>query len=203
MSKKEEILSIALGLFAKNGFDATSMSDIAKPLNISKAALYKHFESKQQIFDLIIHEANMQFKAYTDKLSVHFIEARKDISTFQNITGEDLADKVISLVKYTLHDDYIRKVRHMITLEQFRTSELSQMYNTRYVYGLLDYHTALFEELIKAGVIKEDDSAQLALYFCAPIFMYIGICDRQPEKEEECISKIRKHAIHFFNMTHV
>ena len=48
MSTKELILKQALKLFSENGYAGTSMSDIAKPLGITKAALYKHFKSKQQ-----------------------------------------------------------------------------------------------------------------------------------------------------------
>ena len=48
MSTKELILEEALKQFSEKGFVGTSMSDIAKPLGITKAALYKHFKSKQQ-----------------------------------------------------------------------------------------------------------------------------------------------------------
>ena len=47
MNTKELILEEALKQFSQKGFDGTSMSDIAGPLGISKAALYKHFESKR------------------------------------------------------------------------------------------------------------------------------------------------------------
>ena len=54
MNTKELILEEALKQFSQKGFDGTSMSDIAAPLEISKAALYKHYKSKQEIFDKII-----------------------------------------------------------------------------------------------------------------------------------------------------
>ena len=51
---KERILDIALELFARNGYPGTSMSDIAKQLGFTKAALYKHYTSKQEILDQIV-----------------------------------------------------------------------------------------------------------------------------------------------------
>ena len=48
---KERILRTALELFAQNGYLGTSMNDIAGQLGITKAALYKHYASKQEILD--------------------------------------------------------------------------------------------------------------------------------------------------------
>ena len=48
---KERILETALELFAQNGYLGTSMNDIAGRLGFTKAALYKHYTSKQEILD--------------------------------------------------------------------------------------------------------------------------------------------------------
>lgn len=44
------ILSTALELFSKNGYDATSVSEICEHANVSKGAFYHHFPSKQDLF---------------------------------------------------------------------------------------------------------------------------------------------------------
>src|ERR1700734_357008 len=46
---RELILDIALELFADQGYDKTSLRDIAERLGTTKAALYYHFERKQDI----------------------------------------------------------------------------------------------------------------------------------------------------------
>lgn len=46
---RREILRTAARLFQERGYDATSMQDIASSLDLSKAALYHHFESKEEI----------------------------------------------------------------------------------------------------------------------------------------------------------
>ena len=51
---KERILETALELFAQNGYLGTSMNDIAGRLGFTKAALYKHYTSKQEILDRIV-----------------------------------------------------------------------------------------------------------------------------------------------------
>ena len=55
---KEKILEEALKLFAQRGYVGTSMSDIATALGVTKAALYKHYTSKQQILDSIVEKMN-------------------------------------------------------------------------------------------------------------------------------------------------
>src|ERR1700685_664601 len=48
-STRERILDIALELFAEQGYEKTSLRDIAERLGTTKAALYYHFERKQDI----------------------------------------------------------------------------------------------------------------------------------------------------------
>ena len=46
MNTKEKILLISLHLFAQNGYEATSVADIAEAVGVTKGALYKHFKNK-------------------------------------------------------------------------------------------------------------------------------------------------------------
>ena len=56
MSKttKEDILIVALHLFARDGYEAVSISQIAGELGMTKGALYRHYESKRDIFEHIV-----------------------------------------------------------------------------------------------------------------------------------------------------
>ena len=51
---KEAILTTALQLFAGNGYEAVSVSEIAGALGMTKGALYKHYKNKRDIFDHIL-----------------------------------------------------------------------------------------------------------------------------------------------------
>jgi AcrR family transcriptional regulator len=46
---REEIRAVALELFATKGFEQTSLREIAERLDITKAALYYHFPSKEEL----------------------------------------------------------------------------------------------------------------------------------------------------------
>ncbi len=56
---QDDILSAAIRLFNQSGYHATSMSDIARAVNIKKPSLYHHFESKEAIL-LAILETGME-----------------------------------------------------------------------------------------------------------------------------------------------
>ena len=51
---RDEILNVALDLFSVNGYEATSISQIADAVGIRKASLYSHFGSKQEILDNVV-----------------------------------------------------------------------------------------------------------------------------------------------------
>jgi AcrR family transcriptional regulator len=53
---RQEILRAAARLFQQQGYDATSMNDVAAALKLSKGGLYHHFQSKDEIlFHIMTH----------------------------------------------------------------------------------------------------------------------------------------------------
>lgn len=51
---KEAILENAISLFAQKGYAGTSMADLADQLELSKAAIYHHFENKEALFHTLV-----------------------------------------------------------------------------------------------------------------------------------------------------
>ena len=207
MNTKEMILEEALKQFSRKGYDGTSMSDIAEPLGISKAALYKHYKSKQEIFEKIIEESEVKYKEVLEKLSVHYPDnsrkklSKNDVDVYSDISAEGLCKNVLTFVRFSMNDEYSRQVRRMLTISQFQNRELGEMYTRRYVDAMLDYDEKLFEQLIKSAVIKKGKPKSLAAMFYAPVIMYMGIWDREPERARECEKAIKDHVEQFFRMT--
>lgn len=54
---REQVLAIAVQLFNEQGYDATSVADLAQRLELSKSALYHHFDSKEQLLSLALDTA--------------------------------------------------------------------------------------------------------------------------------------------------
>lgn len=85
---RERILDIALDLFIRKGYAETSLREIAAELGFSKAALYYHFESKQDIL-LALH---MRMHALTDGV-LPMLQAEADAGDL----WERLIDRLIGL----------------------------------------------------------------------------------------------------------
>ena len=199
---KRKIIDKALELFAAHGYDAVSVGEIAKAVGIKAPSLYNHYPSKQAIFDAIVESTAKQYEADTGKINIHVQNVAQDISVFTGITEDALFEKVRQIFVYSLHNEAIRNFRRMMTIEQFRSHELASLYSKRYVERMIDYHSGIFRALIATGEISAEDPDTLAMMYVAPVLTLIGVCDRQPEKESECLEKLRNHVSLFFRMVH-
>lgn len=195
---KQKILEKALELFSAYGYDSVSVGEIAKAVGIKAPSLYNHYPSKQAIFDAIVEATAAQYEEDTGKIDIHVQDSAQDIPVFTEIIEEALLDKVRQIFDYSLHNEAISRFRRMMTIEQFRSPQLAQLYSRRYVERLTAYHAGIFRSLIAAGEIADYDPNALALMYVAPVITLIGICDRQPEREAECLEKLGAHVRLFY-----
>ena len=56
--RREQLIAVATKLFAKTGYDATTTADIAKAAGVTEPILYRHFESKQELFVAIVRDVS-------------------------------------------------------------------------------------------------------------------------------------------------
>lgn len=199
---KKKILDKALELFAAQGYDSVSVGEIAQAVGIKAPSLYNHYPSKQSIFNAIVDATSKQYEADTDKVDIHVQNSAQDIPVFTEITEEALFEKVRQIFEYSLHNETISRFRKMMTIEQFRSPELAALCSRRYVERLVEYHAGIFSALISAGEIMTADPETLSMMYVAPVLTLIGVCDRQPERESECLDKLKRHVYLFYNMVH-
>ena len=200
---KQKIIETALTLFSERGYDAVSVGEIAEAVGIKAPSLYNHYPSKQAIFDVIVETTALQYEKDTGRIDIHVQRAAADIPMLMTIGEEELFEKVRQIFDYSLHNDNIRKFRKMMTIEQFRSPSLGELYTRRFSERLVDYHAEIFRSLIAAGVIYGGDTNALALMYVAPVITLIGVCDRQPEREAECLEKLKSHVKQFYSMVHI
>ena len=199
---KQKILDKALELFSERGYDCVSMGEIAGAVGIKAPSLYNHFPGKQAIFDAIVESTAARYEADTDKIDIHVQDVKQDIPAFTGITADALYEKLRQIFEYSLHDETIRRFRRMMTMEQFRSPELTALYSARYVERVMRYHAGIFRALIASGEIRAEDPDALAMLYVSTVLTLIGVCDRQPEREGECLEKLRDHVQLFFRMVH-
>ena len=193
---KQEILEASLELFSVQGFEATSISQIAGAVGIRKASLYSHFESKQAILDALVEEVLEQY-------GKHSIFARKDWEKNADSlprTSDEAAQMILGQIRYILHDPTISRARKMLVIEQFQNPELAKLQTKQNYSDVLEYFTGLMKQLIRQGVLAEEDPEIMAAQFCLPISVWINLCDREPDREPEVMALVEKHIRQFFRL---
>ena len=191
---KQEILEAALELFSVQGFEATSIAQIASAVGIRKASLYSHFDHKQAILDALVQEVMEQYEE-------HSLFARADWEKDAGNppqTSEDAVQMIQGQIRYILHDPAISRARKMLVIEQFRNAELAKMQTKQNYSDVLRYFTGLVKRLIRQGVLAEDDPEIMAAQLCLPISVWINLCDREPERETEVMEMVSKHIRQFY-----
>ena len=193
LDTKHKILDEALTLFSEKGYANVYVNDIAEKVGIKAPSLYKHYKNKQAIFDAIIEEMNNRFLEQAKSLNITGNDAQADAAIYKEIKEDSLVELGKNLFAYFLHDDYVRRFRKMLTIEQFRDAELGKIYAKQYVDEPLAYQGMMFGMMVAQGVLVTDNIPVMTIHFYAPIYMLLTICDREPDREEEAMKTLEEH----------
>lgn len=197
MDTKQRILDEALTLFSEKGYANVFVGDIAEAVGIKAPSLYKHYKSKKAIFDAIIDQMNRRFEEQAKAMNISGNDASIDASIYKSMSEDQLLKLGREFFLYFLHDDYNRKFRKMLTLEQFHDNDLAKLYSKIYVNDPLSYQGMLFGFMVTAGILKTDNVQIMTLHFYAPIYYLLTICDREPEREPEALKLLDEHIKQF------
>lgn len=185
---KQRILEEALQLFAQNGYTGTSMNDIAAQLGVTKAALYKHYKSKQEILDCIVAKATeyeLPEKAEAAKLNV--LDKAAAFEQIKIYTKEQF--------QYWTREEFPSCFRRVLTLEQYRDPRMAKLYQRYLAKGPVSYMEPMFEQLTE----DSQKASQLVLDFYGPIFLLYSIYDGAEEKQS-VMDILDRHVDSFANV---
>lgn len=177
---KEKILEEALKLFAKSGYMGTSMNDIASQLGVTKAALYKHYSSKQEILDSIVERMNQMDLQRSKEYEMPEGDMEEVIEGYKNIALEKIKQYTKVQFLHWTEEEFSSCFRKMLTLEQYRSPEMAKLYQHYLSEGPLQYMETIF-----SGIVNNSEEAkQLAINFYGPIFLLYSIYDGSENKQD-------------------
>ena len=178
---KQKIILEAMKLFSVHGFSAVSTRTIAAQVGVSNGALYKHFKSKQDIFDAIILQSKQIFiNKYKDLMD----SCKKQ---------SDLKQMCMNMFLFQIEDEWIVMFRRMLIVEQFRDQQIADIYREFNIEMPLQYQAKVFQALISLGIMEEKDPRVLSIELYAPFFLYHTI----PVNRDELIPLLEKHVEYF------
>ena len=177
-NRKEEILIVALHLFARDGYEAVSVSQIAGELDMTKGALYRHYKSKRDIFDCIVHRMEHRDNELASDYDMPENDKERMPEKYETVSQDAFVKYSKSMFEYWTEDDFASSFRKMLTLEQFRNEEMQKLYQQYLVSGPASYVKDLFESI---GIVNAEDKAAR---FYAVMYFYYSIYDGAADKEK-------------------
>jgi AcrR family transcriptional regulator len=185
---KERILAAALEMFSQNGYAGTNIRELTASLGLVKSSMYKHFESKEDIWNSLLDE----MIAYYDN---HFGSPEHLPPVPDSL--DDLVAMTLRMVNFTVHDERIIMTRKLLTIEQFRDQRARDLATKHFLTGLKEMFTPVFAGMMDKGLLRRDDPAMLAFTYTTPISALIHLCDREPERTDEVMAQVEAFSRHF------
>jgi AcrR family transcriptional regulator len=202
LSTKQRILAEALTLFSERGYGSVTVAEIAKAVGVKAPALYKHYKNKRDIFDAIVVQMQDSYDRQAAAMQMDGRDAGKDQSLYIDTSEDTTVKRSMELFLYFLRDGNERKFRKMLTLEQFGDNDLAAVYAKQYVDFPLAYQSTLFGFMVSTGVTVSENPQIMALQYYAPVYFYLRVCDRQPEREAEALTALEQHFRQFIRLYH-
>ena len=185
---RERILAAALEMFSQNGFAGTNIRELSASLGMGKSSLYRHFESKEAIWNALLDEMIAYYDARFGS-SEHLPPVPESL--------EELVQMTMRMADFTIHDEKIVMTRKLLSIEQYRDERAKALASKHFLTGLTDMFTQLFSAMMERGLLRRDDANMLAFVYTAPISALIHLCDREPEKTAEAMAQIEAFSRHF------
>ncbi|MEA1972007.1 MAG: TetR/AcrR family transcriptional regulator [Candidatus Cloacimonadota bacterium] len=174
MSVKEKIMQVALQEFMKKGFEKPSMKSIAEKSNVSKGAIYHHFDSKD---DLFFH----CMKNFRNEIGTWLAEIMKNTTNFKEFIFNyfSLLSEVEKKMKELAQNDkvdpkgyFILMMNAIIKFPQLK-DQMSEMYS-QLKDTIIHYMTkAQKENIIKQDLDKNITASELTAIFEGTLILNI------------------------------
>lgn len=175
---KEKILYQSLRLFAQKGYNGVSMRDIAGQLGITQGALYRHYSGKQDIFDSILRRMEEYDRQYAERSHLPANVFAESPESYKNISDGDIIKFTIEMFQYWTENEFASAFRKMLTMEQYHSMEMSNLYQQYFGKNVLVYLVNLFREN------GHTDAEIKALRFYGPFYFLLNQYDASDNKSE-------------------
>ncbi len=176
--RKEKILLTALRLFAAEGYEAVSVGEIAGALGVTKGALYRHYRSKRDIFESILRRMERRDAEQAAGHALPEGTAAEMGERYREASLGDMVGFARAMFRYWTQDEFAAPFRRMLTLEQYRSAEMSALYQQYLAAGPLGYMSDLFAARGMAAPRRK------AAEFYAPLFLLFSVYDGAEDKED-------------------
>lgn len=151
---KTKIFDVSIDLFAKKGFDAVSMQEIADAVGIKKASLYYHYASKDQILEEILTYPMKRLE-----------DIGLDIGAEENIATaglEGFLTQSQEVVMKWMEAPYVEKILRIIFVELYHNERIKTFFGSVILAAAGTFWERNFRIMIEKNMVKPADPRVLA-----------------------------------------
>ncbi len=194
---KHRILIESLNLFSKEGYDGVSVKKIADAVGIKDSSLYKHYDSKQGIFNALIVEATEHLEKTLWFYALKQSEIEETARQYCENDMELLRDTFKVAFVFWLSDPFARNFRRMLVIEQYKTGRAGKILENYLIEIPLSFYRMLFEQMIKLGSLKNADIDEMTIEFYSAFYLLISQYDGKDQLQSEAVGKLDRHIERF------
>ena len=200
---RESILMAALRLFSRNGYEGTSMRDIAGEVGISQGAIYKHFAGKDALLEAICTRMEEDDAMHAEAAGVPAEDPLTcdDSSLSQQSSDGGLASDenaaslfaafrafTLDMFSYWATDPIAAPFRRMIEIDRFRTPRMDQLHRQYLGAGPLSYTRGCLMSMGMGDAVAQ----QQGLRIWAAFRLLLEMIDTQDIACEEAADSLRQ-----------
>jgi AcrR family transcriptional regulator len=181
-STKEKLRKVALLLFARQGYEGTTMNDIAEGVGINKASIYNHYKNKEALFIAVYEDVANDYEDLNKRIIKH-------------AQAMDISDRLQYIfeqkILYYFRKPEVQAFWNQITL--FTPATLSKRYwddVLKREQHLQKFMEDTFTEGMRCGIIRQNDSSKLVSSFRAMEEGLLNWMIAYPEAEEGLVKEI-------------
>ena len=178
---KEKILTKALELFSRKGYEGTNINELMGSVGLVKSAMYRHFNSKEEIWNALL-----------DRLIAYYEERFGSAENLPPVpeSPEELLAMTMRMVNFTVHDETVVMTRKLLTIEQYRDERARKLATKHFLTGLTEMFSHVFSGMMEKGLLRRENPELLAFSYTAPISALIHLCDREPDRTDDALDRI-------------
>jgi AcrR family transcriptional regulator len=162
---KDLIVLESTVLFAKKGFDAVSIRDIAAVIGIKPSSLYNHFDSKEALFDAVIKHAEDLYLLYFQHLDNMMSQA----NSFSEILD------IVFLEPIKMSNTFTCFAFSLVQTEQFRYNRASMIFTNTFLDYSINFFKTRFEDCIAKGMCQPFDTKTIAMVIMHSVLVGINL----------------------------
>ena len=158
--RKEQILNVAMSLFARYGFEGTTTRQIAEMARVNEAIIFRHFPTKEDLYWAIIRR-KCTHAGRTRMIEECIAAGGSDLEIFSSIAGQMLAR--------TRTDENITRLLLFTALERH---ELSQEFFRNFVAQQYEALARYIRERVAEGAFRDVDPTLAARGFLGMVIYH-------------------------------